>query len=127
MCNFYKKYLKNLKEIRETMFKSTTIDIIKYLQAHDGEDLTADDVANGLGLGENGARSVNGAFTSLQKKHLGVRTPASIQNDDGTYKNIKLLSLTDAGKNFDPVAANEAEAAAKAAKAEAKAKAKAAE
>lgn len=107
------------------MFKDSTISIIQYLQAHNGEDLTADDVANGLGLGKEGSRAVNGAFTSLQRKGLGVRTPAEIENADGTHKSVKLLSLTKEGLTFDPVASNEAELKAKAEAKEAKAAAKA--
>lgn len=79
--------------------KENSKNVLNYLKAHNGEDLTAADVADALGLAK---RSVDGIFTAMQKKGLGVRTPAEIELDDGSHKAIKLLSLTDAGMSFDP-------------------------
>ena len=79
--------------------KENSKNVLNYLKAHNGEDLTAADVADALGLAK---RSVDGIFTALQKKGLGVRTPAEVELDDGSHKAIKLLSLTDAGMSFDP-------------------------
>ena len=79
--------------------KENSKSVLNYLKAHNGEDLTAADVADALGLAK---RSVDGIFTAMQKKGLGVRTPAEIELDDGSHKAIKLLSLTDAGMSFDP-------------------------
>ncbi len=79
--------------------KENSKNVLNYLKAHNGEDLTAADVAYALDLAK---RSVDGIFTAMQKKGLGVRTPAEIELDDGSHKAIKLLSLTDAGMAFDP-------------------------
>ena len=79
--------------------KENSKNVLNYLKAHNGEDLTAADVADALGLAK---RSVDGIFTAMQKKGLGVRTPAEIELDDGSHKAIKLLSLTDAGMSYDP-------------------------
>ena len=62
--------------------------------------MTAADVAAALGLEK---RSVDGIFTSaIQRKGLGIRTPAEMELEDGSHKPIKLLSLTEAGMAFDP-------------------------
>lgn len=74
--------------------------ILNYLKEHNGEELTAADIAAALGLEK---RSVDGSFTSaIQRKGLGVRTPAEIELADGTHKSVKYLSLTPAGMAFDP-------------------------
>ena len=70
--------------------------VLNYLKEMHGQDVTA---AEALGLEK---RSVDGSFTALQRKGLGVRTPAEIQLEDGTHKAIKFLSLTEEGMNFDP-------------------------
>ena len=73
--------------------------VFRYMQEHNGEDLTAADVAEALGLEK---KVVDGAFTSgIQRKGYGVRTPAEAELPDGTHKAIKLLSLTEEGINFD--------------------------
>ena len=65
-----------------------------------GQDITAADVADALGLEK---RSVDGIFTSaIQRKGLGIRTPAEVELSDGTHKAVKFLSLTEAGMAFDP-------------------------
>jgi Mn-dependent DtxR family transcriptional regulator len=79
--------------------KENSVNILNYLKQHNGEDLTSADVADALGLGK---RSVDGSFTALCRKGLGVRTPAEIELEDGTHKSIKLLSLTPEGMAFDP-------------------------
>ena len=74
--------------------------VLNYLKSINGADVTAADVAEALGLEK---RSVDGIFTSaIQRKGLGVRTPAEIQLEDGTHKQVKFLSLTPAGMAFDP-------------------------
>ena len=76
-----------------------------YLKSINGADVTAADVAEALGLEK---RSVDGIFTSaIQRKGLGVRTPAEIQLEDGTHKQVKFLSLTPAGMAFDPDSSEE--------------------
>lgn len=74
--------------------------VLNYLKEINGQQVTAADVAEALGLGTS---SVNGSFTSaIQKKGLGVRTPAEIELEDGTHKTVKFLSLTAEGMKFDP-------------------------
>ena len=79
---------------------------LNYLKEVAGENVTAADVAVALGLEK---RQVDGIFTSaIQRKQLGVRTPAEIELEDGTHKQVKFLSLTPAGMAFDPDATEEA-------------------
>ena len=86
--------------------KANSILVLNYLKEVNGEKVTAADVAAALGLEK---RSVDGIFTSaIQRKGLGVRTPAEIELEDGTHKQVKFLSLTPAGLAFDPNATEEA-------------------
>lgn len=76
--------------------------VLDYLKSINGQNVTAADVADALGLEK---RSVDGIFTSaIQRKGLGIRTPAEVELADGTHKQVKFLSLTDAGMAFDPTA-----------------------
>lgn len=85
--------------------KENSRKVFEYLKANNGADLTAADVAAALNLEK---RSVDGIFTSaIQRKGLGVRTPAEVELEDGTHKAVKLLSLTPAGMAFDPDAEEE--------------------
>ncbi len=85
--------------------KENSRKVFEYLKANNGADLTAADVAAALGLEK---RSVDGIFTSaIQRKGLGVRTPAEVELEDGTHKAVKLLSLTPAGMAYDPDAEEE--------------------
>ena len=80
--------------------KENSKKVLNYLKSINGADVSAADVAGALGLEK---RSVDGIFTSaIQRKGLGVRTPAEIQLEDGTHKQVKFLSLTPAGMAFDP-------------------------
>lgn len=80
--------------------KSNSKMVLNYLKEHNGENLTAADIAAALGLEK---RSVDGSFTSaIQRKGLGIRTPAEIELADGTHAQVKYLSLTPAGMDFDP-------------------------
>lgn len=80
--------------------KENSRKVFEYLKSVQGQDVTAADVAAALGLEK---RSVDGIFTSaIQRKGLGIRTPAEMELEDGSHKPIKLLSLTEAGMNFDP-------------------------
>lgn len=77
-----------------------SVKVLEYLKSVNGTDVTAADVAAALGLEK---RSVDGIFTSaIQRKGLGIRTPAEIELEDGTHRAVKFLSLTDAGLTFDP-------------------------
>ena len=74
--------------------------VLEYLKAHNVENLTAADVADATGLEK---KQVDGIFTSaIQRKGLGVRTPAEVELEDGSHKQVKFLSLTPAGMAFDP-------------------------
>ena len=80
--------------------KPNTIAVFNYLKQNNGADLTAADVADALGLEK---RSVDGIFTSaIQRKGLGIRTPAEVELEDGSHKAVKFLSLTEAGLAYDP-------------------------
>ena len=71
-----------------------SINIINYLKENHGKNVTSADVAEALGVAK---ASVNGAFTSLQKKGLGVRVDATVA---GT-KDVKFLTVTDEGRAAD--------------------------
>ena len=86
--------------------KENSKKVLNYLKEVAGENVTAADVAVALGLEK---RQVDGIFTSaIQRKQLGVRTPAEIELEDGTHRQVKFLSLTPAGMAFDPDATEEA-------------------
>ena len=86
--------------------KENSKKVLNYLKEINGENVTAADVATALSLEK---RQVDGIFTSaIQRKGLGVRTPAEIELEDGTHKQVKFLSLTPAGMAFDPDATEEA-------------------
>lgn len=79
---------------------ANSVKVLDYLKQVNGTQVTAADVAEALGLEK---KSVDGIFTSaIQRKGLGVRTPAEIELEDGTHKAIKLLSLTAEGLAFNP-------------------------
>lgn len=85
--------------------KENSKKVLEYLKSVNGQDVTAADVAEALGLEK---RSVDGIFTSaIQRKDLGIRTPAEIELPDGTHKQVKFLSLTEAGMAYDPDASEE--------------------
>ena len=74
--------------------------VLEYLKTVNGTNVTAADVAAALGLEK---KSVDGIFTSaIQRKKLGVRVPAESELEDGTHKQVKFLTLTPDGMNFDP-------------------------
>lgn len=80
--------------------KENSKKVLNYLKSINGDQVTAADVAEALGLEK---RQVDGIFTSaIQRKGMGVRTPAEIELEDGTHKAVKFLSLTPAGMDFDP-------------------------
>lgn len=80
--------------------KPNSVKVLNYLKQVNGQQVTAADVAEALDLPK---KSVDGIFTSaIQRKGLGVRTPAEMELPDGTHKAIKLLSLTPEGMAFEP-------------------------
>lgn len=82
--------------------KQATKDIFNYIKAHDGEDFTAKDIAKALDMN---VKSVNGSVTAFQKKEYVYREEAEAELDDGTHEKVKLIRLTDAGREFDVDAA----------------------
>lgn len=90
--------------------KENSRKVLNYLKEIYGENVTAADVAAALDLEK---RSVDGIFTSaIQRKGLGVRVPAEIEvvGEDGavSHKQVKFLTLTAAGLEFDPDCVEEA-------------------
>ena len=82
------------------MLKENSRIVFDYVKAHDGENFTAQDIADATGLG---VKSVNGIVTSaFQRKGLMERIPAEVELPDGTHKTVKFIRLTDAGLAFDP-------------------------
>lgn len=79
--------------------KENTRKIFDFLKAHNGEDLTAADVAAAVGLEK---RQVDGSFTSFQKKGWGIREEAEREEADGSHSKVKFLRLTQDGLNYDP-------------------------
>ena len=88
---------------------ANTLNVIEYLKAHNGENLSAQDVADALDVD---VQVVNGAFTSgIQKKGLGQRIEAEVEytGEDGNvlHKTVKFLTLTPAGMDFETEAPEE--------------------
>ena len=89
------------------MLKENSNIVFNYVKAHEGENITAADIAEGTGLE---VRSVNGIVTSaFQRKGLMARVPAEVELADGSHKAVKFIVLTDEGRNFDPEAKEDAE------------------
>lgn len=87
--------------------KPNSITVFNYVKEHDGEEFTAADIAKATGIN---VKSVNGIVTAaFQNKGLMERIPAEVELEDGTSKTIKFISLTDAGRVFDPEAPEDAE------------------
>lgn len=87
------------------MLKPNSVAVFNYVKEHNGENMTAADIAEGTGLE---VKSVNGIVTSaFQKKGLMERVPAEIELADGSHKAVKFVRLTEAGESFDPTAPDE--------------------
>lgn len=83
--------------------KENSKKIYYYVKEHEAENITAQDIAEGTGLG---VKQVNGSVTSaFQRKNLMERIEAEIEQEDGTHKTVKFIKLTDAGRAFDPESA----------------------
>ena len=78
--------------------KENTRKVLDYLKDTQGSDVTAAMVAEALGIEK---KSVDGSFTSFQKKGWGVREEAQVKEGD-KYENVKYLRLTTAGLAYDP-------------------------
>lgn len=79
--------------------KENTKKVFEFLRTVNGQNVTAADVAEALGLEK---RSIDGIFTSaIQKKGYGIRVPAEVELEDGSHKAVKFLQLTEAGMTLD--------------------------
>lgn len=88
---------------------TNTINVLNFLKAHNGENFTAQDVADALDID---VKVVNGAFTSgIWKKGYGNRVEAEVEytGEDGNvlHKTVKFLTLTPEGMAFEPEASEE--------------------
>ena len=91
------------------MLKENSKMVWDFVKAHDGQDFTAQDIADATGLG---VRSVNAIITSAFQRHkdadknevpLMVRVPAEILDPEtGLHKAIKFIQLTDEGRIWNP-------------------------
>ena len=81
--------------------------IYDYILAHESENITAKDIAEATGLN---SRQVNGIITMAFQRHkdedknevpLMERIPAEVEEADGTHSKIKLIRLTDAGRDIE--------------------------
>lgn len=73
--------------------KDNSKTVFSYVKEHGAENITAQDIADATGLP---IRSVNGIVTSaFQRKGIMQRTPAEVENADGTHSQVKLITLTD--------------------------------
>lgn len=91
--------------------KLNTRKVFDWVKEHDGENFTAKDIAEAIGLS---AASVNGIVTSaFQRKNLMERVPAEVELEDVdgnvSHKAVKFIRLTDEGRMFDPDAETEVE------------------
>jgi hypothetical protein len=83
--------------------KENSKNIFNYVKEHEDENITAQDIADALGLG---VKQVNGSVTSaFQRKGLMERIEAERTLEDGTHAKVKFIRLTDLGRAFDPESA----------------------
>lgn len=73
------------------------VQMLQYLQANDGVDLTAAEIAAEMGIAPI---AVNGVVNGLVKRGLAAREEATALMPDGTEKVVKFIVLTDAGKEY---------------------------
>lgn len=85
--------------------------VLDYLKKINGENVTAADIAEALGLEK---KSVDGIVTSglIRNKGYAERIPAEIELDDGSHKQVKFIRATEAGLAYDHEAAKAEDAAA---------------
>ncbi len=91
------------------MLKPNSRLVYDFVKEHDGQDFTAQDIAEAVGLEP---RTVNGIITAAFQRHkdadknplpLMVRVPAEIEDPaTGLHKAVKFIQLTDAGRTFNP-------------------------
>lgn len=98
-----------------------SVKVFEYVKVHENENITAKDIAVGLGFDmENGkgVKQVNGIVTASFQRHretIGeekvivplmerVEGELQIEQEDGSIKHerVKFIKLTDAGRAFTP-------------------------
>lgn len=84
--------------------------VYDYVKAHEDDDITANDIADATGLT---SRQVNGIITMAFQRHkeevdgekvevpLMERIPAEMEQEDGSHKPIKLIRLTNEGREIE--------------------------
>lgn len=84
--------------------------VYDFVKAHEDDDITANDIADATGLT---SRQVNGIITMAFQRHkeevdgekvevpLMERIPAEMEQEDGSHKPIKLIRLTNEGRNIE--------------------------
>lgn len=102
--------------------------VLNFLKAHFGEEFTKADIAAALGIS---IPAVTGSVNFLVKNELATERMEDVEVEPATetrkakVKTIRYEKLTEAGLNYDPVAAEAAKLAEKEAKKAAKKAAKA--
>jgi hypothetical protein len=93
--------------MKKVLKKENAVNIYNYLKDHDGEDFTAADIAEDLGIG---VKSVNGTlnFTFMNNKDedkrivpMIERVEHTVELEDGKTKIVKFVRLTDAGREAE--------------------------
>lgn len=74
------------------------VQLLQYLQRRDGEDFTAAEAAEDLGVAPI---AVNAVLNSLVKRELAFREEALVEMPDGSEKVIKFAKLTDKGRSYE--------------------------
>lgn len=74
--------------------------VFNYVKSMDGENITAGDIADAVGLEK---KSVDGIITAcFQRNGIMERVPASVEDGNGLYKTVKFIRFTEEGRNFNP-------------------------
>lgn len=77
--------------------------VFDYLRAHYGEKVTAQDVADALGVSLSAVTgSVNGLASTKKHPAYAIRTKVEVPAEDGKTAKVKYISLTEEGMAFDP-------------------------
>ena len=82
------------------MLKENSKLVWQYLKDNaDNDTIILDDIAEATGLT---VKQVNGCVLGLQKPAYAKRTPGKIEKPEGGTKDVKFISLTEAGLALDP-------------------------
>ena len=86
--------------------KENSLTVYNFVKEHEDENITANDIAEATGLT---SRQVNGIITMAFQRHkdeeknevpLMERVVAEVEEADGTHSKVKLIKLTDEGRNI---------------------------